>query len=118
MWAMVGGIARRLAEALYDVGRGWEIGIADAEADDVDASRLQRILFLVDLCEQVGWKLLNSLRFLDFQTSSLRAAGFGKVPITRSSNQLQTLAQFRRRSVTGFCFSTAGSLAEARSGRV
>src|SRR5262249_9761484 len=68
-------IARRLSQAFDDVGRSRQVWIADAEAYDVYAARLQCILFLVDLGEQIWWKRLNSLGFFDYQYNAPQAGG-------------------------------------------
>src|SRR5207245_11313798 len=63
--AMVRGTSCRVAELGDDVIGCRQIGITDAEADDVDAASLEGVFLLVDLSEQIGRKSLNSLGFLD-----------------------------------------------------
>ena len=59
--AVVGGVAGGLAEGVDDVGRGGQVGVADAEGDDVDALGLLGRDLLGDLGEEVGRELLDAV---------------------------------------------------------
>ena len=59
--AVVGRVAGGLAEGIDDVRRRRQIGVADAEGDDIDALGLLRRDLLGDLCEEVGRELLDAV---------------------------------------------------------
>ncbi len=58
---VVGGLARGLLERGKDVRRRRQVGIADAERDDVDALGLLRRDLLADLGEEVWRELLDAV---------------------------------------------------------
>ena len=59
--AVVGGLAGGFAERVDDVRRRRQVGVADAEGDDVDALRLLRGDLLADLREEVRRQLLDAI---------------------------------------------------------
>src|SRR5439155_1660090 len=63
--AVVGRVARRLAQAGHDVRRRRRVGVADAQVDQVGPARRDLTLQAVDLGEEVRRKLLDSLGFFD-----------------------------------------------------
>src|SRR5207244_12351547 len=59
--AVVGRVARRLAQASHDVGRRRGVWVTDAKVDQVSSARRDRALQAVDLSEQIRRKLMDSL---------------------------------------------------------
>lgn len=62
---MVFGILGGLGKALDNGGRSWQIGIADAEIDDIDSTGNGRLLHLIDGSEQIGRQCLDAGRHFD-----------------------------------------------------
>ncbi len=63
--AVVGGVLGGFVEGVHDESGGRQIGVADAQADDVHAARGDLLLHAVDLGEQVGRQFGNALGQLE-----------------------------------------------------
>src|SRR5438067_1520176 len=60
--AMEAWLRRRLLHRRHDMRRRRQIGIADAEIDQILALRPQRRLLAVDIGKEIGGELANTLR--------------------------------------------------------